>query len=140
MERNRSDPGMFIVTYTAEHNHPAPTHRNSLAGSTRQKPLTTTTTTVAAAAGGESTKDSSPSAKPTFSSSSPATSMEEDAVPKSESRELDFLEDEEEDELGLSDVAISDDFFSGLEEFTSDESFSDPFSANFGVPLLAKNA
>ncbi|XP_059642858.1 uncharacterized protein LOC132284742 [Cornus florida] len=31
---------MFIVTYTAEHNHPMPTHRNSLAGSTRQKPVT----------------------------------------------------------------------------------------------------
>lgn len=28
---------MFIITYTAEHNHPAPTHRNSLAGSTRHK-------------------------------------------------------------------------------------------------------
>ncbi|KAL2511331.1 WRKY transcription factor 22 [Abeliophyllum distichum] len=40
VERNRSDPGMFIVTYTAEHNHPLPTHRNSLAGSTRQKPVT----------------------------------------------------------------------------------------------------
>ncbi|XP_022147246.1 WRKY transcription factor 22 [Momordica charantia] len=26
VERNRSDPGMFIVTYTAEHNHPAPTY------------------------------------------------------------------------------------------------------------------
>ncbi|KAG6427177.1 hypothetical protein SASPL_111417 [Salvia splendens] len=38
VERNRSDPGMFIVAYTAEHNHPMPTHRNSLAGSTRHKP------------------------------------------------------------------------------------------------------
>lgn len=35
VERNRTDPNMFIVTYTAEHNHPAPTHRNSLAGTTR---------------------------------------------------------------------------------------------------------
>lgn len=36
VERNRSDPGMFIVTYTAEHNHPAPAHRSS--SLTRQKP------------------------------------------------------------------------------------------------------
>lgn len=38
VERNRSDPGMFIVTYTGDHSHPMPTHRNSLAGITRQKP------------------------------------------------------------------------------------------------------
>lgn len=37
VERSRTDPGMFVITYTAEHNHPVPTHRNSLAGSTRQK-------------------------------------------------------------------------------------------------------
>ncbi|KAI4303385.1 hypothetical protein MLD38_039025 [Melastoma candidum] len=37
VERNRSDPGMFIVTYTGEHNHPGPTHRNSLGGVSRQK-------------------------------------------------------------------------------------------------------
>ncbi|RRT61595.1 hypothetical protein B296_00044096 [Ensete ventricosum] len=37
VERSRADPAVFIVTYTAEHNHPAPTHRNSLAGSTRHK-------------------------------------------------------------------------------------------------------
>lgn len=35
MERSRADPTMLIITYTAEHNHPAPTHRNSLAGTTR---------------------------------------------------------------------------------------------------------
>ncbi|KAL1546388.1 WRKY transcription factor [Salvia divinorum] len=38
VERNKSDPGMFIITYTGDHSHPAPTHRNSLAGSTRCKP------------------------------------------------------------------------------------------------------
>ncbi|KAK1281660.1 WRKY transcription factor 22 [Acorus calamus] len=37
VERCRSDPSMFVITYTAEHNHPLPTHRNSLAGSTRHK-------------------------------------------------------------------------------------------------------
>lgn len=39
---------MFVITYAAEHNHPAPTHRNSLAGSTRQK-HTATPATVAGA-------------------------------------------------------------------------------------------
>ncbi|GMH00473.1 hypothetical protein Nepgr_002312 [Nepenthes gracilis] len=36
VERNRSDPKMFIVTYTEEHNHPMPNCQNSIAGNTRQ--------------------------------------------------------------------------------------------------------
>ncbi|MFS8027257.1 putative transcription factor WRKY family [Helianthus anomalus] len=42
VERNKSDPGMLIITYTGEHNHPVPTHRNSLSGSSRNKTTTTT--------------------------------------------------------------------------------------------------
>ncbi|XP_076956901.1 WRKY transcription factor 22-like [Bidens hawaiensis] len=41
VERNRSDPGMLIITYTGEHTHPMPTQVNSLAGSTRNKTATT---------------------------------------------------------------------------------------------------
>lgn len=37
VERSPTDPTVFVVTYTAEHDHPMPTHRNSLAGTTRQK-------------------------------------------------------------------------------------------------------
>ncbi|CAN8302123.1 unnamed protein product [Cochlearia groenlandica] len=37
VERSNKDQNMFIVTYTGEHTHPLPTHRNSLAGSTRNK-------------------------------------------------------------------------------------------------------
>ncbi|KAK1425234.1 hypothetical protein QVD17_20582 [Tagetes erecta] len=37
VERNKSDPGMLILTYTGEHNHPMPTQRNSSAGSSRNK-------------------------------------------------------------------------------------------------------
>ncbi|XP_060215575.1 WRKY transcription factor 22-like [Lycium barbarum] len=39
VDRNRSDPNTFIVTYTSEHNHPTPTHRSSLSGIARQKPV-----------------------------------------------------------------------------------------------------
>ncbi|GMI66809.1 hypothetical protein like AT4G01250 [Hibiscus trionum] len=110
LERNRSDPSMFIVTYTGEHNHPAPTHRSSLAGSTRQKLLNQETITV-----GDSVKLSS--AKPS-SSSTPTTSVDEELVLQSstkvESRE-DLVEDEGEDDFGMSDTAVSDDFFEGLE-------------------------
>ncbi|GAU32341.1 hypothetical protein TSUD_43830 [Trifolium subterraneum] len=37
VERSNTESDMFIVTYTGDHNHPRPTHRNSLAGSTRTK-------------------------------------------------------------------------------------------------------
>ncbi|KAK8643954.1 hypothetical protein V6N13_013231 [Hibiscus sabdariffa] len=38
VERSRTDPNMLVITYTSEHNHPWPTHRNALAGSTRSQP------------------------------------------------------------------------------------------------------
>ncbi|KAI4383139.1 hypothetical protein MLD38_009015 [Melastoma candidum] len=37
VERSGDDPNIFVVMYTGEHSHPLPTHRNSLAGSTRNK-------------------------------------------------------------------------------------------------------
>ncbi|TVU31512.1 hypothetical protein EJB05_23199 [Eragrostis curvula] len=36
VERSRTDPSMLVITYTSDHNHPWPTQRNALAGSTRQ--------------------------------------------------------------------------------------------------------
>lgn len=35
VERSRTDPSMLVITYTSDHNHPWPTHRNALAGSIR---------------------------------------------------------------------------------------------------------
>ncbi|KAL4563581.1 hypothetical protein LXL04_027624 [Taraxacum kok-saghyz] len=48
VERSRTDPNMLVITYTSEHNHPWPTQRNALAGSTRtpQPPKSTITTTT----------------------------------------------------------------------------------------------
>lgn len=142
VERNRSDPAMFIVTYTAEHNHPAPTHRNSLAGSTRQKPTTLSTATAS-----DSNSPKPSPAKPA-TSSSPATSMEEEIVPLSTRAETpesleDVMENEEEDDLGISDMAVGDDFFEGLEGLVdpvTGDCFSDNFPASFGFPWIANSA
>ncbi|KAK7363229.1 hypothetical protein VNO77_05363 [Canavalia gladiata] len=41
VERSRTDSNMLVITYTSEHNHPWPTHRNALAGSTRSQPSNT---------------------------------------------------------------------------------------------------
>ncbi|RLN09893.1 putative WRKY transcription factor 14 [Panicum miliaceum] len=35
VERSRTDPSLLVITYNSEHNHPWPTQRNALAGSTR---------------------------------------------------------------------------------------------------------
>ena len=131
---------MFIVTYTSEHNHPAPTHRNSLAGSTRQKP---------------SLDPSKPleesSIKP---SSSPATSSPDDdlaaALSGSATESKDgpesstmVMDDEEEDEFGVSDMAVSDDFFVGLEGLGSPvtgDFGSDGLPVSFGLPWSAGSA
>ncbi|XP_074324256.1 WRKY transcription factor 22 [Apium graveolens] len=97
VERNRSDPNMFIVTYTGEHSHPVPTHRNSLAGSTRQK-----------ASSSEAVSDGEPN-KPTCSTPiSPAASLS----PAPEKFEI----GDEDEELWASDTPLSDDFFMGLED------------------------
>uniref|UniRef100_A0A0D9VEI0 WRKY domain-containing protein n=1 Tax=Leersia perrieri TaxID=77586 RepID=A0A0D9VEI0_9ORYZ len=50
VERSRADPNTFILTYTGEHNHSAPTHRNSLAGTTRNKLSPSSSSASAAAA------------------------------------------------------------------------------------------
>ncbi|KAK7389895.1 hypothetical protein VNO78_25192 [Psophocarpus tetragonolobus] len=132
VERNRSDPTMFIVTYTGEHNHPAPTHKNSLAGSTRHKPQTATSEDTA-------TK------KPV----SPSTSGVEEEVAqhsaKSESTEEEDMEDlmrddEEPNEFGITETVVTDDFFEGLEELTG--SATDPFTASSSIDRwpLANNA
>ncbi|XP_057533626.1 WRKY transcription factor 22 [Amaranthus tricolor] len=130
VERNRSDPKMFIVTYTAEHNHPMPTHRNSLAGSTRQKPLTTVGT---------------PPEQPTCSS--PSAASLSPLTEKSESKtDVDDIMKEEDDtnEMGLSDLILNDDFYVGFEQIDggSDGSdcLSDQFSPSSDFPWLVNSS
>uniref|UniRef100_A0A5B6YGR3 Putative WRKY transcription factor 22 n=1 Tax=Davidia involucrata TaxID=16924 RepID=A0A5B6YGR3_DAVIN len=128
VERNRSDPAMFIVTYTAEHNHPVPTHRNSLAGSTRQKPVTPQTVT------------SGDTNKPSCSSPVSPVSLSP-VTEKIESRE--DLGEDEEDELDVSDMVVGDDFFEGLEDLAcpaTGDCFSDHLPASLPFPWLANNA
>ncbi|CAA3033434.1 WRKY transcription factor 22-like [Olea europaea subsp. europaea] len=135
VERNRSDPGMFIVTYTAEHNHPMPTHRNSLAGSTRQK-LATTPSTEA------DDTDKITCSTPVSPAESPSTAQEK-VESSREDRENQVEADGEDDEFSVSNMDLDDDFFVGLEEFTSpdhEDLFSDLFPASMQLSWLASNA
>ncbi|XP_048140860.1 WRKY transcription factor 22-like [Rhodamnia argentea] len=141
VERNRSDPEIFIVTYTSEHNHPAPTHRSSLAGSTRPKTLTPET---------EVSVDSAATA-----TTNPVTSAEEEAVlapqstssesgeEKEDSQSSGMLDNDGEDESGSSGVAVSDDFFAGLEGLLGShdgDSFPDLSQSWFGFSWSAGDA
>ncbi|GFP81326.1 WRKY transcription factor 22 [Phtheirospermum japonicum] len=131
VERNRSNPEMFIITYTAEHNHPMPTHRNSLAGSTRQKQV--------------ETPNSEDSGKAACSpGTSPAASLSA-APEKLESSREDLVEaeDDDDDDFSVSKMELDDDFFAVLEDFTKPDSSdctSGDFPANVEFSWLSSSA
>nr|AKA27922.1 WRKY protein [Salvia miltiorrhiza] len=106
VEQSCTDPGMFIITYTAEHSHSQPTRRNSLAGTVRQKfpsPKQDKTT--------ENSKSrQQQQQQPELMDVKPRIKQEEDAKPS--------------DEFDVSDFVFNEDFFSGLEEF---DEFAQPF-------------
>ncbi|MBA0861454.1 hypothetical protein Goshw_027977 [Gossypium schwendimanii] len=55
----------------------------------------------------------------------------------------DLVEDEGEDDFGMSDTAVSDDFFEGLEgiaDMVTGNCFSDRFQPSFDLPWIASNA
>ncbi|KAF6157577.1 hypothetical protein GIB67_037150 [Kingdonia uniflora] len=120
VERSRTDPAMFVVTYTSEHNHPVPTHRNSLAGISRSKPnIATATTNDETTSMNLSCSYSSPS-----STLSPATPLMDEDVLQQQSK------------LQNNPINDDDDLFLGLEELIGpmsfgDDCFVDQFPANF---------
>lgn len=97
VERSRTDPGMFVITYTGEHNHPLPTHRNSLAGSTRQK-----FSAAGAEEGGRNPPEPSTSAGEVGARLSPNTpltaGMEEELLQRRKEKKKEGSTDEEEEE------------------------------------------
>ncbi|KAL1552833.1 WRKY transcription factor [Salvia divinorum] len=132
VERSPNDPEIFVVSYSGEHTHPRPTHRSSLAGSTRAKlasprpkpgggggssALLSQKGPMAAAA----SSSSSPAAVASFSPATP--SMEAEAAAQSE----DVKMGEGEDGGGDDDENIimipsdmmnddDDDMFSGFQD------------------------
>ncbi|XP_047334846.1 WRKY transcription factor 22-like [Impatiens glandulifera] len=104
VERNKSNPNTFILTYTGEHCHPMPMYRNSLAGCTRPKPYTYAI-----------------SNKPHYSSESSSVSFSPAATPVDQrlvDHRLEDMLNDEFDHLDGSCMELSDDFFEGLEEIT----------------------
>lgn len=103
MERSPIDSTIFIVSYSGEHIHPRPTHRSSLAGSTRSNkfntenikpPLSTNTTIIEH----PPCSSSSPASASSFS---PTTSFKED--------ECEVNEDEYDEEVLITNNTVMND-------------------------------
>lgn len=109
VEQSCTDHGMFIITYTAEHNHSQPTRRNSLAGTVRQK----------------FPKQEKPDESCTSNSCSPNTPQLQ-AMDHMNLSQTSMNEEKnyKNDELVIPDFTVDDDFFSGLQDF--DEFVSEP--------------
>ncbi|KAE8662152.1 putative WRKY transcription factor 27 [Hibiscus syriacus] len=103
VERSNTDPNNFIVTYTGEHTHPKPTHRNSLAGSTRnkQQPLPISPTT--------------PLSAPADAAAAVHNAGEDESVDMAFEMALDG-ETDDDDELLIPNVHVDEDLFKGYEE------------------------
>lgn len=125
MERSRTDPNMLVITYTWEHNHPWPTQRNALAGSTRSQPSKNNATK----------KD--PTTKSKESSASTAHAVKEEMADQDFMDQFDqgtYKPDLEESFFAdLSEIEVGDDPLD-LQGFRNDEQGrgnkddSDPFS------------
>uniref|UniRef100_A0A7N0UFT6 WRKY domain-containing protein n=1 Tax=Kalanchoe fedtschenkoi TaxID=63787 RepID=A0A7N0UFT6_KALFE len=123
VERNRTDPTMFIVTYTADHNHPAPTHKNSLAGTTRNtNPLSSPSST---AHDDTNLHISKPCSSSSMGTMSPTASLGDEVLQltdKMESKSADIGGEDisrtnlVDDVMGFLDMDVTDDFFEDLDE------------------------
>ena len=124
VERSRTDPSIFIITYTAEHSHAHPTRRSSLAGSTRIKPSMPKEATKNIEPNVPAIKDELSSNFDGFlSPTTPsATSIEDELVQNVsiKNEELldqgQILEENESRETAMPDLLFSDELFPSLED------------------------
>ncbi|KAF8044085.1 hypothetical protein BT93_A2151 [Corymbia citriodora subsp. variegata] len=157
VERSNADPNIFIITYTGDHTHPRPTHRNSLAGSTRNKFNATSSLQKPDPIGPAHSAPAAPctsstaSLSPTTTLTAPidedvshhcALLMSEDLGADKESEGLvgddedgnDHREEEEdEDDLLIPNVAaMSEEIFMGFRELGQSPASGDNFSSGPG--------
>lgn len=139
VERSPLEPGVFIVTYTSEHNHTRPTRRNSLAGSTRSKFPT------------PKRKNNSPSSSKVLSPTTPLMASIEDEFVQSASlkKEAEQMVQENGNNgtFNMPDMIFDSDLFPSLEDFDElapepamDGCFLDQLLDNFPVPWFLERS
>ncbi|XP_010521403.1 PREDICTED: probable WRKY transcription factor 27 [Tarenaya hassleriana] len=134
VERSNSDPNIFIVTYAGEHTHPRPTHRNSLAGSTRNKPQPIDPTRkpdpgqAGSSDAAKSTENLSPTTPLKENDDVQGTHVDEDVVSQEitmdDEDEIDDIDNDDDDDDDAEDLLIPnlavrdrEDFFSDMQGF-----------------------
>lgn len=119
MERSRTDPSTFIITYTAEHSHAHPTRRSSLAGSTRIKPSMPKEATKNIEPNMPTIKDElSPNFDGVLSPTTPSVTSIEDELVQNVCIKNEELLDQGQvlDEIALPDILFSDELFPSIED------------------------
>lgn len=109
------DPNVFIVSYAGDHSHPVPTHRNTLAGSTRNKSLS------------KSCSSSSVS-EASLSPTTPLPVFLEEEMSKSNNEKLleeeeDEGEEEDEEDILIPNIAMREVMFVGSHEIAEASCF-----------------
>ncbi|KAA3475967.1 putative WRKY transcription factor 27 [Gossypium australe] len=137
VERSNLEPNVFIVTYTGDHTHPRPTHRNSLAGSTRNK-LSTVQRAAAPATASCSTSPttvSAPEGTAAYVNNSAGHNGDEDdeSADKIAPEMSPEAVNDDEDDLLIPDVHVDDDLFKGLEELVGDAGGGSSSSTGSGL-------
>lgn len=131
MEQSNSDRNIFIITYTGDHTHPKPTHRNSLAGSTRNKLSTAQKSSPEKTPPSETAVDAScfsplsaTSVSPTTSFSTPqdgAGAVKDAGVENGtgEGNDVEMLDGEsDDDDFLIPNIEMDEDLLKGLNELT----------------------
>ncbi|GFY84146.1 WRKY DNA-binding protein 69 [Actinidia rufa] len=133
VEKSPADPDVYIVSYTGDHTHPRPTHRNSLAGSTRNKSsnpdpkLTSGESSAAQPPSTAALNQFGDSSSPVSASSFSPTSMEGDSactprvtVEVRDDCDAEEMEEDREDyddeDLLIPNMVMSEDILKGFEE------------------------
>ncbi|KAE8656890.1 WRKY transcription factor 22 [Hibiscus syriacus] len=131
VERSRTDPNMLVITYTSEHNHPWPTQRNALAGSTRSQPSKTSSASKINPKEEELKESSNDALSPTNAA---AVSSTASASAKEESEDMEKQQEPDDAEFGDQGIPQTyippasmptnsqqaDDFFAELDEIETD--------------------
>lgn len=123
VEQSCTDPSIFVITYTAEHNHSQPTRKNALAGTVRHKFSTTKTPTGSNSKAAKKGNSGGCSPNPGLVLSSPEARLladEEESQERNIEREIkdendgQIVDVKPDNGVLIPEVMFDDDFFSGI--------------------------
>ncbi|XP_038876070.1 probable WRKY transcription factor 27 [Benincasa hispida] len=123
VERSNADPETFIITYTGDHSHPRPTHRNSLAGSSRNRSSSASIPTRHPTTGDPDSSLTALVASSSSPAASPITPLNDDEGGGGEKDEemfedmnIDSDDDDDDDDILIPNLTVRDEIFVGFDE------------------------